>query len=341
MRQLSIVLAAAVVGLSACGTVGGGAGAPPTAGPSARVQGAYVNVVKVTGIAWFDRMATGVKAFHDATGIAATQTGPATASTELQVGLIQSLIPQKPVAMTIVPLDPGAVENVIKQVRQAGIVVVTHEAPSIQNADADIEPFDNTEYGKEVMDSLGECMHGKGKYVQFVGSLTSETHMDWAGAGLAHQQSVFPGMSRVGTPVESGDNADTAYQKTKELLQAHPDLTGFFGDSSEDVPGIGRAIQEAGLQNQTCVVGTGIPSETKSYLQDGSIDGIFLWDPAKAGQAMLSAAREIVTGSKIAAGTNLGIPGYTSLVQSAQNPKTFHGDAIISVTKANLDQYDF
>lgn len=334
----AIVLAGCGTTSSSSGT-SGGAGDAGAAAPAA--DGDYVNVVKLTGIAWFDRMSTGVDAFADQAGVSASQTGPATADTELQVSVIQGLIAQDPVAIGVVPLDPGAVENVIQQARDAGIVVVTHEAPTIQSADADIEPFDNAVYGQGIMTSLAECMGGEGEYVQFVGSLTSETHMAWADAGYASQQSEAPGMTRLGEPVESNDNADTAYEKTKQLLQANPDLRGFFGDSSQDVPGIARAVQETGLAEDTCVYGTGVPSETRQFLEDGSADGIFLWDPALAGQAMLAAAKIIADGEELTTGTDLGVPGYESLTQSADNPKTFLGDAPLALTAENVAEYDF
>ncbi|CAA9422785.1 MAG: ABC transporter, substrate-binding protein (cluster 2, ribose/xylose/arabinose/galactose) [uncultured Quadrisphaera sp.] len=341
-QHLSATLVTGVLALTltACGTVGSSSGGGDPAGAEGS-SGEYVNVVKLTGIAWFDRMETGVDAFTEQTGLAASQTGPATADTELQVGVIQGLIAQRPEALGVVPLDPGAVENVIQQAKDAGIVVVTHEAPTIQNADADIEAFDNADYGTKIMAGLAECMGGEGEYVQFVGSLTSETHMAWAEAGLAAQQAEHPGMTRVSDPVESDDNADTAYEKTKQLLQANPALRGFFGDSSQDVPGIGRAIAEAGLQDDTCVYGTGVPSETRELVADGSVDGIYLWDPALAGQAVLSAAQIIAEGGELSTGTDLGVEGYGSLVQSPDNPKTFLGDAALALTAETIDDYDF
>lgn len=327
----------AAVALTGCGSVGSGS-STPAAGSAG---GDYVNVVKITGIAWFDRMSTGVKAFADESGIAATQTGPSTGDTAQQVSVIQSVIAQKPTVLGVVPLDPDAVQNVIKQAKDAGIIVVTHEAPTGAGGDADIEPFENKTYGEGIMTSLAKCMGETGEYVQFVGSLTSETHMEWAAAGQALQQAQYPDMSRLGDPNESNDNADVAYEKTKQLLQANPNLKGIFGDSSQDVVGAGRAVQELGLQDDVCVYGTGVPSETKEFLKDGSIDGIFLWDPAAAGQAMMAAGQILADGGTLETGTDLGVDGYDSLTQSADNPTTFIGNAPLAITADNVDQYDF
>lgn len=348
MRALGAVAAGmSVLALAACGSVNNAPAAPSgapsaAAGETANVsQGAYVNVVKLTGIAWFDRMKTGVEDYAKASGKSATQTGPATNSPELQVGIIQGLIAQKPAVLAIIPSDPGSLDAVIKQATGAGIKVVTQEAPALTSPDADIEAFDNAVYGQTIMKDLGTCMKGQGQYVQFVGSLTAASHMEWSKAGYAEQQKSFTGMTRVGTEVESNNNADVAYTKTKQLLQANPKLVGFQGASSEDVIGIARAVREAGLQNDTCVYGTGVPSQAKQYLADGSIDQIYFWDPAAAGNAMLKAGQMLVEGKKLETGTDLGVEGYSKLTQSTTNPKMFTAEAMLSATKDTVDKFPF
>ena len=47
---------------------------------------------------------------------------------------------------------------------------------------------------------------------------------------------------------ESFNDANKAYEKAKEILRKHPDIKGFQGGAAIDVLGIGRAIEEAGLQ---------------------------------------------------------------------------------------------
>lgn len=47
------------------------------------------------------------------------------------------------------------------------------------NVDADLEAFDNADYGAAIMDAMASCMGKSGKYVQFVGALTAETHLAW------------------------------------------------------------------------------------------------------------------------------------------------------------------
>lgn len=340
MRKFGLMGTAAVGALllGACGSGGGAAGGGE---PVAKEDMRLVNVVKLVGVGWFDRMETGVEEFAEETGIDASQTGANDASPENQVKVVQDLIAQRPTAITVVPNSPESLEASLKRARDQGIIVVSHEASNQENIDADIEAFDNLSYGAEIMDSLAECMGGEGEYAAFVGNLTAKTHMEWVEGGLQRAEEEYPGVERVVDPVESKENEGTAYERAKEILAAHPDIKGFQGSAGTDVAGIARAVQEAGLEDETCVMGTSIPSVASKYLEDGSIDRIFFWDPAMAGKAMLTIAERLASGEEVEEGTDLGIPGYESLTVSPDNPKVFFGDASISVDKSNADEYDF
>lgn len=337
---------AAIGMLAGCGTTGGESSGGDSesggaAAPAANDQGAYVTVVKVTGVGWFDRMEEGVKNWAATTGLDARQEGGDDASPEKQVKIIQDLIAQSPAAITVVPNSPQALETVLKQAREKGIVVIAHEAAGIENVDADIEAFDNFGYGAKIMDNLAECMGEEGEYVSFVGGLTAQTHMDWVQGALDQQTANFPNMTRVEDPIESKEDENVAYERAKEILGKYPNIKGFQGSAGTDVSGIARAVSEAGMTDQVCVMGTAIPSVASKYLKDGSIDKIFFWDPALAGEAQLAAARVIVEGGKIEEGTDLGIEGYGNLVKLDGFDNVYVGDAAIVVDADNVDDYDF
>lgn len=229
----------------------------------------------------------------------------------------------------------------LAQAKQQGIIVVAHEATGIENVDIDIEAFDNADYGADIMENLGQCMEGEDEYVQFVGGLTAKTHMEWVDAAYEVQQDKFPGMTRVETPIESTDNENAAYDKAKEILAKYPNIKGFQGSAGNDVPGIARAVEEAGLEGKTCVMGTSIPSAAEKYLATGAIDKIFFWDPALAGEAQLQIATLLAQGGVIEEGTDLGIEGYENLKKMEGYDNVFMGDANISADKDTAAQYAF
>ena len=295
-------------------------------------------IVKISGIQWFNRMEEGVKKFAADTGNNAYQVGPAKADAQLQVQLVEDSIAQGVNAIAVVPFAPEALEPVLKKAMDAGIKVVSHEASAIQNVDWDIEAFQNAAYGEHFMAKLGECMGGKGEYAVFVGSLTSKSHNEWVDAAIAYQKDKFPDMKMVGSKNETADDQQQAYAKTQELLRAFPNVRGFQGSASTDVAGVGLAIEERGMNGDTCVVGTSLPSIATQYLDTGAVDMISFWDPALAGYAMNTVAVMLLDGKEPTDGMDLKVTGYDKVKLDG---KVIYGQAWVDVTKDNAKDYPF
>lgn len=317
-------------------------GAAVTGAQAQNKKYTIVTVVKITGINWFNRMETGVKKYAKDTGNAATQTGPSTADAAQQAAIIEDLIAKKPDAIAVVPFSPETLEPVLKKAMSRGIKVITHEADNQTNTLYDIEAFDNVAFGANLNARLAKCMGGSGKWAVFVGSLTSKTHNQWADGGIANAKK-NAGMTLVESKQETADDADQAYQKAKELIRKYPDIKGFQGSASTDVAGIGRAIEEAGLEGKTCVYGTSLPSIAGKYLDSGAVDGIGFWDPADAGYVMNKVAQMVLEGKKITTGMDLGVKGYNKVTVSKGrgSAQIIRGNAFVDVDKGNYKNYPF
>ncbi|EKX56671.1 Ribose ABC transport system, periplasmic ribose-binding protein RbsB [Rhodobacter sp. AKP1] len=301
-------------------------------------------VVKVDGIAWFDRMRDGITQFQNDTGHDVWMVGPSQADAAAQVQLIENLIAQGVDAICVVPFSVEAVEPVLKKARDRGIVVITHEASNIQNTDFDLEAFDNLAYGANLMKELAKSMGEKGKYVATVGSLTSKSQMEWIDGAVAYQKEHYPKMSLVGDRLETADDAAIDYTKLKEAMTTYPDITGILGAPMPTSAGAGRLIAESGLKDKVFFAGTGLPSVAGEYLQNGDIQYIQFWDPAVAGYAMNMLAVAALEGKKdeIKPGLNLGLAGYEELTApDAANPHLLYGAGWVGVTKDNMADYDF
>ena len=305
---------------------------------------AIATVVKVDGIAWFDRMRDGVKQFKKDTNHDTWMLGPSQADAAAQVQIIENLIAQGVDAICVVPFSVEAVEPVLKKARDRGIIVIAHEASNIKNADYVIEAFDNFAYGEELMRHLGEFMGGEGSYTATVGSLTSKSQNEWIDGAVAYQKENFPKMKLVTKRLETYDDANTDYNKLKEALLTYPDLKGIVGGPMPTSAGAGKLIMEKGLKDKLFFAGTGLVSVAGEYIKEGAIQYIQFWDPAVAGYAMNTLAVMALSGKKdqIKAGLNLGIDGYTELlVPDQKKPNLLYGAGWVGVTSENMDKYNF
>lgn len=300
-------------------------------------------VVKISGIPWFNRMEVGVKEFAAANPtLTATQSGPATADAAQQLKIIDDLVARKVNALAVVPMDPAVIEGVLKRAMDRGIVVVTHEADNQKNTNANIEAFDNAAYGTALNERLATCMGKQGKWTSFVGSLGSRTHLQWVDAGAANAKK-YAGMTLVDAKNESFDDANKTYEKAKEVLRKHPDIKGFQSSAGNDVIGIGRAIEEAGLQGKVCLVGTGLPNPSAKLLDSGAITAIGFWDPKDAGLAMNRAAKMLLEKKTLANGVDLGVKGYekVAVTKGPGGGLLLVGNAMVIADKSTYKNYLF
>ena len=332
---------AAIVGLGLTGCSAGGDAAPGAEGSD---DNNTLDIVpKDATNPWFVRMEEGVKRYAADTGLNVYQKGPAETDATMQVQVIQDLIAQGVDAIGVIPVDPGALETVLKQAMDAGIVVVTHEGASQQNTQYNIEAFNNTQYGAFIMDNLAEAMGEEGVYTTMVGHVTNASHNEWADGAVARAKEAYPNLTLLEAEprVESQDDGEVAYQSAKELLKKYPEIRGIVGTSSFDAPGVARAIEELGLTGKVFVSGTGMPAANKSILEKGLVQTLTLWDPADAGYALASIAKMVLDGEPIVDGIDLGVTGYENMQFAKGSDKVLEGNGWVVITKDNVDKFGF
>lgn len=297
-------------------------------------------VPKVIGQAWWDYVRDGgVKKWSEENDIDVKYQGPTEVDAAAQVQIMTDLIAQDIDILCFSPNDPDACENVCKQARDKGIIVIATEASGMENVDYDVEAFSEEGLGGFMMDQLAAQMGETGEYITMVGSMTSESHMNWADAAVARQEAAYPNMTLVADKRVTSDlDAEVAYQRTKELLTKYPNLKGILGTSSFDAPGAARAIEELGLKGKVFAISVALPSETRDYLKDGVLQSVALWDPAIAAKAMLNLAMKMYKGETVESGMDLGVEGYTDVTIAG---KVVIGQGWIAITKDNVDQFTF
>ena len=130
-------------------------------------------VPKMTNIGWFQRMEEGVNEYNEENGTDYVYRGSAEGAD--QASIVEQMLAEDWDAICVVPFDSESLAPVLEKARDQGIVVITHEAASMDPKyfDYDIEAFVNADYGKHFAEAISDFTGGEGKYIQFVGSLNS------------------------------------------------------------------------------------------------------------------------------------------------------------------------
>ena len=298
-----------------------------------------VMVAKHEGISWFDDMRTGVEEFGEDYGVNAYQIAPEGGDPAKQVQMVEDLIAKGVDAICVVPNDPLSMVPVLRKAKEAGIIVVSHEAQQLENVvDYDMEAFVNEDFGRLMFSALAEAMNYEGKYTGMVGALTMETHMQWWNAGVALQKEKWPKMQLVTDgPLEDKNDEKLAYDKVIEILKTYPELEGIYGCTVATCAMAALALEER-EKDDVKVAGLGLPSVNGPYLKSGYLYRAHCWRPADAGYATCLIAYKLLNGEEIKTGVDLVKDGYGSCNVVG---KIVFGNAPLVLDADNVDDYPF
>lgn len=323
-------------------TVGGAMMMAGIVSASAQKKLEIVLVSKGEGIAWFDNMRTGIERFNkDHPDVNAYQVGPQTPDPASQVALVNDLIAKGVDAIIVVPIDPEAMVPAFKKANEAGILTFTHESSAQRQVSYDLEAFVNVDYGRHMLDIAAEWMGKKGQWQPFVGHLSSPTHNQWVDGEVAQAKEKYPELTMARDRIEDQENQQVALERSLELIKAYPDLKVIMGSAGSTVPGAAEAIEQKGLIGKVAAFGTALPSVAGDYLESGAAQSIHFWVPADAGYATAVIAYKVLKGENIAAGLDLGLPGYgkVTIKKNEHGVPVVFGQAWVDVNKGNLSDW--
>ncbi len=315
------------------------AAAEPTAAPAGGSE-AYTIVVmpKLIGIPYFNRSQTGAEQAGKDLGVNVIYNGPSVGDAAQQVQMIEDYITQGVDAICVAPNDAAALTPVLQKAKDAGIKVLDWDTPAEKSVvELSVHQIDDTELAQVYYDQLVEIAGtDSGNYAIITGGLSAANLNTWIDIGAEYAKTKYPNLKLVTEKIGSDESADIAYQKALDLIKTYPDLIGILGYSTPAPLGIAKAVQEKGMQDKIAVIGTAMPTDSKPYLQDGSLDASLLWDPATLGYLTVYLAKAVLDGTPVTDG--MDVPNVGKIVVSGKDvvmgpPAVF--------TKENVDNYPF
>ncbi|MEV6637475.1 sugar ABC transporter substrate-binding protein [Actinoplanes sp. NPDC051470] len=138
----------------------------------------------------------------------------------------QALSSQGAKAIVMAPQDTGAIATTLQQLEVKKIPVVTVDTRPDKGKVFMVVRADNRAYGQKACEFLGDKLKGKGKVIEFQGSLSSVNGRDRSEAFAECMKSKFPGITIFAEPTEwEGAKASAALQTR---LAQHPDINGIY-----------------------------------------------------------------------------------------------------------------
>jgi rhamnose transport system substrate-binding protein len=341
-RKASAALAvglAAVLAVSGCSKKSDSTstGSSSSSGGGDKVTVAFVP--KLQGIPYFEAMNTGGQKAAKDLGISWVYKGSTTADPGAQTDIVKSLIQQKVSTLFVAPNDPDSMAPVLTDAKDKGVHVATSDTDA-PNSPREVFVNQATAegIGQGITDALAEQMGEKGSYAIVSCGQTAANLNSWIAVQKKYTAEKYPNMKIVDT-VYAGEDEAKAVSMAKNLMNAHPDLTGLVGECTSSAPGVAKAVRESGKIGKVFTVGLGTPQAMKPYLEDGSSGAAILWDVENLGYLTAWAGKQLATGGSLEPDAKL----------KAQIPDaTYHADEkmlllgpALRITKDNVDQFNY
>jgi simple sugar transport system substrate-binding protein len=292
-------------------------------------------VVKIGGIPWFNAMEDGIRERAAELGVSAEMIGPTSADPALQVRAIEDLIARGVDVIGVVPNDEVALEPILRRAMEAGIRVIAHEGPGLENVDWNFEMASADGFGEAHAQLLCEKVEEPGSFAVFVGSLTVPLHNAWADAAVAWiAENCADKLTLVGERFGVAENVDDSRSTALDLLTANSDLRGFLAFGSQGPIGAGRAIEERRLGGQVHVLGPFSPGQGQRLVHAGILSGGFMWNPAEAGRVFVTLGNMVANGEEIADGTMVEGLGAVTPDAATRNIIT---DNLLEINASTVD----
>jgi rhamnose transport system substrate-binding protein len=309
--------------------------------PALHAQAPYriVIIPKLVGISYYDAVKTGIDdAARELPDVSVTWTGPTQDQVEKQIELIDRIIPSKPHLIAVAANDPVGIVPALKRAQQAGIRVMSWDG------DANLREFfvnlvDFEQFGAQLVEAIGKEVGAKADIAIVTTSFTAPNQTSWIAAMKRAIYAKYPGL-RIVDVRPAGESTEQAYRIAQDYLRSFPQLKGIVALGAPNLPGVAKAVRDAGMAGRIAVVGNSTPNLMREFLKDGTVKTVLLWNAPDHGYLTVYAARTLLTG-----GLRAGEPFRAGrLGRFTPRPDALGLQVALPVlvfTRDNVDQFRF
>lgn len=329
-----------VLTLNACSSGSKDSGNSSAQGESKAKKVKIVVMPKVVGIDYYNAVQKGVKKAQEELKDVAdiTWQGPTEGQVDKQIEMLETIIPTKPDVIAVAANDSEAIIPVLKKASEAGIKVVTWDGDA-NFRDFFVNLVDYDIFGSAIINSMAEQIGQEGKIAIITTTFTAPNQVLWIDAIKKTMQEKYPKIEIVDTRA-AGEDTQKANQLAKDLIKTVPDLKGIIALGAPNLPGALDAVKEAGKTGKIIVCGNSTPNIVKSYLKDGSIKNVQLWNAPDHGYLTCYAAYELVKNG-LKDGQAFKAGGLGEFTPKKDKISISINLPLIEFTKENIDNFDF
>ena len=295
-------------------------------------------VPQLIGIPYFTAMEEGGKYAAEVFGGEFLYVGATQANAAEQVRLVENLTAQQVDAVSISVLDEASINPVISRAAREGIAVYTSDsdAPGSERQLFVAQARDE-DLGSLLIDRLAAQIGESGQIGIVSGASTATNLNTWISYMEKRIEEAYPRIEVV--DIRYTLTAEDALKEAQELMTRYPDIAGLIAVASTTVPGVAQAVEEAGRNGRTAVIGYGSPNTVRPYIKSGVMAESILWDPFALGYLTHWAGIQLAMGNTI---------DSVNTIEGLDNPISYDAESGVLllgpplvINADNVDSFDF
>lgn len=232
-------------------------------------------------------------------GVDITFEGPESESqVDRQIDMLQAALSRRPDAIALAALDSRAVIPLLEQAQAAGIPVVGFDSGVDSDIPVTTAATDNVAAAALAADKMAELIGYSGEVALIVHDQTSRTGIDRRDGFVNRIREAYPDIRIVDIQYGGGDHLRST-DLAKAILQAHPNLKGFFGANEGSAIGVVNAVMELNLAGKVAVIGYDSGRLQMEAIRSGVMAGAITQNPIGIGYEAVRAAVMAVRGEPL------------------------------------------
>jgi ribose transport system substrate-binding protein len=239
----------------------------------------------------------GAYAKADELNMDANFVGPETESqVAKQIELLQAEYDKGPQAVCFAALDSVAATPLLEQMSADGIPVIAFDSGVDSDIPITTAATDNVAAAGLAAEKMLEMVGEGAKVGVIVHDQTSRTGIDRTEGFIGKAEEL--GLEIVGPQFGGGDHAKSA-DLAKAMMQANPDMAGFFAGNEGSAIGTLLAVQELDMAGDIKVIGYDSGLAQINAIKDGSMAGAVQQNPVGIGAWCVEAAAMALQGEEV------------------------------------------
>ena len=255
-------------------------------------------VVKTLGNGFFDAAHQGAdEAAKELGNVEIIFTGPAKATAEGQIELINSLVAQKVDAIVVSANDPDALVPATKQAMGRGIKVLSFDSGIAKDGRLfNLLPSSNALIGEKLVKMTVDAVGNKGEIAVLSATAQATNQNAW----IEEMKKVLAKPEykdlKLVTVAYGDDQTDKSYREAQGLFKSYPNLKAIIAPTTVGIAAAAKAVVDGKLVGKVFVTGLGLPSEMAGHVKSGAVKSFAIWNPIDLGYSITYAAHQFVTG---------------------------------------------